>query len=303
MMQRPDEYAGVTYYDFALIGNPVAHSLSPIMHNTVYRDLAEHDSRFQNWRYAAHMCEDEASAVKQINKVRFGHYRGMNVTMPYKRLAMKKADFVDSSADAAGGANVLVRQGFDLYAYNTDGLGALGAIERIAGFSVKGRHVAVCGTGPTSIAIACAFANAQASDVTVFSRDADKAQSAVGRMRLSLNVGATFWLRAAGYDEAPDIVPNMDVFVDATPRGMNEGDAPIVDPRLFHAGQVVFDTVYAHGESELVAGARVRGAIASDGLEMLVEQAALSIEIWARAMGIDVTVPRAVMRDAAEADG
>lgn len=299
-MQRPHEPVGIRYHDFVLIGDPIAHSLSPVMHNALYRELAETDRHFASWRYEAHRCADEEQAVLEIGKVRTGHYRGMNVTMPYKRLALAQADYVDSSADAAGGANVLVRKGFDLVAYNTDGLGALGAVSRTSGIDPRGKRVAVCGTGPTSVAIAAAFANAAASEVVVFSRDHTRARQAIERLRLSLVEGATYWLRSADYEDAPALVPSMDVFVDATPRGMAPDDEPVVDPSLFHEGQVVLDVVYGHGISRLVGGARDAGAFAMDGLEMLVEQAALSVEIWAEAMGLSVTVPREVMRDAAE---
>lgn len=298
-MQRPHDPIKVNTHEFALIGDPVVHSLSPVMHNALYRELSETDRHFASWHYEAHRCIEQADALREIGKVRTGHYRGMNVTMPYKRLALEQADYVDSSADAAGGANVLVRKDFDLYAYNTDGLGALGAVSRLSGVDPRGKRVAVCGTGPTSVAIAAAFANAAASEVVVFSRDHARARETIERLRLSLVEGATYWLRSADYDDAPALVGEMDVFVDATPRGMHLGDEPIVDPSLFHEGQVVLDVVYGHGVSRLLAGARDAGAFGMDGLEMLVEQAALSVEIWAEAMGLSVTVPREVMRDAA----
>lgn len=298
-MLHEDDNRVCRYFDFALIGDPVGHSLSPVMHNTLYRYLAKERAAFTNWRYCAVQCPDEKSALKQIGYVRTGHYRGMNITMPYKRLALDQADFVDSSADAAGGANVLVRKGYDLYAYNTDGLGALGAIVRTSGRNPKGLRVAVCGTGPTSVAIAAAFANAKASEVVVFSREHERARRVIERLRLSLVEGATFWLRSASYEDAPGLIPSMDIIVDATPSGMNPDDESVIPVELFHEGQVVLDTVYAHGITRIVGGAREQGAYAMDGLEMLVEQAALSVEIWAEALGIEVTVPREVMRDAA----
>ena len=298
-MYRQDDNRIQQYFDYALIGDPVAHSLSPVMHNALYHHFAQSDRHFTSWRYAAVRCADEDTARKQIGYVRTGHYRGMNVTMPYKRLALAEADFADSSADAAGGANVLVRKGYDLCAYNTDGLGAVGAIARASGMDPRGRRAAVCGTGPTSVAIAAALANAHASEVVVFSRDHERARATIERLRLSLAPDATYWLRSAEYADAPGLVPSMDIVVDATPRGMQPDDEAIVPVELFHEGQVVLDTVYAHGVTRLVGGAREHGAFAMNGLEMLVEQAALSVEIWADALGLSVTVPREVMREAA----
>lgn len=285
---------------FVLIGNPVGHSLSPVMHNKLYEHMAKSCPHFGTWRYSTVLCEDEKSASEQIDKVRLGVYKGMNITMPYKRLALARADYVDPSADAAGGANVLVRKGFDLYAYNTDGTGAVGAIERVSGMSPVGRTVAVCGTGPTSVAIAAAFGAAGAREVCLFSRERAKARSTVERLELSLPQGAVCVLDYASYADAARIIPKADIVVDATPRGMKPDDEAIVDVSLFHEGQVVFDTVYNHGITKILAGARDNGAFAMDGLEMLVEQAALSAEIWEAQMGLDEPVPREVMRLAAE---
>ena len=284
---------------FVLIGDPVAHSLSPRMHKHLYRTLAAETPLFSTWTYTAVRCVDEEEAAHQIALVRTGRYRGMNVTMPYKRLAASSADSLDASAEVAGGANVLVREGFELVGYNTDGAGAAGAIERAGHVDLRGRDACVCGTGPTSLAIACALAEAKAARVTLFSREPAKAVAAAGRIRAQLPRAGRCVLEGAGYADAPRIVPAADIFVDATPRGMAPGDAPLVDTAFFHEGQVVLDVVYAHGTTALVAGARERGARALDGLEMLVEQAALSVEIWARAMGLCVKVPREVMRCAA----
>lgn len=285
---------------FAVIGNPVAHSLSPVMHNALYAALAEKDERFASWRYEAVLCEDEMAARRQIAKVRDGEICGMNVTMPWKPVALAMADYVDAASDACGGANVLIASEGKLSAYNTDGEGAVGAIARASGVEARGKRVAVCGTGPTSLSIACAFAKARADEVVLFSREHARSRAAIERLRLSLPDDATRWMRAAEYGEAAGLVPSMEVFVDATPRGMHEGDEPIVDPSLFREGQVVLDTVYAHGVTKLVAGAREAGAFAMDGLGMLVEQAALSVEIWAEALGVPVEADRDVMREAAE---
>ena len=293
----PDE----TAREFVLIGDPVAHSLSPRMHNHLYRTLAAETSLFATWSYAAVRCADEDAAVRQIALVRTGRYRGMNVTMPYKRLAAASADSLDVSAEVAGGANVLVREGFELVGYNTDGAGAAGAVERAGCMDLRGREACVCGTGPTSLAIACALAEKKAARVTLFSRDPAKAATAAERIQAHLPRASRCELAGAGYADAARIVPVADIFVDATPRGMKAGDVPVVDTALFHEGQVVLDVVYAHGTTALVAGAREQGARAIDGLEMLVEQAALSVEIWARAMGLCVEVPREVMRRAATA--
>lgn len=287
--------------EFVLIGDPIEHSLSPIMHNILYKELGKVKWPFSRWRYKAVCCKDEKSASYQIDLVRTGRYRGMNVTMPWKRLAFKRADLADSAVVAAGGANVLVRdEDLKLCAYNTDGKGAVGAIERVAGISIEGLAVVVCGTGPTSNAIVTSAASGGASAVYLLSREETKALSSINRIRTVLEPSQASTLHGKTYANADGLVAKADVIVDATPRGMNPGDEAIIDTSMLHAGQIVLDTVYGHGETALLAGARERGAIAMDGLEMLVEQAALSVEIWADAMALPIEVDRAIMRHAAE---
>lgn len=288
------------HLDFVLIGDPVAHSLSPIMHNKLYEELAQEKWPFSKWRYSAIQCKDEASAAYEISLVRTGRYRGMNITMPWKRLALESADYADASADAAGGANVLVRkEDLKLYAYNTDGRGAVGAIERVAEMKVEGKRALICGTGPTSAAIACALAEAGADDIALVSRDMAKACKSIERMSMSMDPSDLNKLRGMDYERAKNLISAMDVIVDATPCGMNPMDEAVIDTNLLHEGQVVLDTVYAHGTTALIAGAQEQGALAMDGLEMLVEQAALSVEIWADAVALPVHANRLTMRRAA----
>ena len=275
---------------FAVIGTPVGHSLSPAIHNIVYREAQV------DWSYTAIDCPEPQDALHQIDLLRLGHLDGLNITMPYKQLAMEQADFVDASAVAAGGANVLVRHGRDLWAYNTDGMGAVDAILRAGSLEASSVYACVCGTGPTSSAIACALAIKGARRVTVFSRSLPKAQSAVQRMVQCLPKACVDVIEPASYDDVFRIVPGCNVVVDATPRGMNVDDEPIIDPAFFHDGQVVMDVVYAHGLTKIVEGAREQGAVAIDGSEMLIGQAALAIEIWQRELGYSFEIDRNAMR-------
>lgn len=286
--------------EFVLIGDPVAHSLSPVMHNVLYQELGKVKWPFSRWHYSAVRCANEEEAAYQIDLVRTGRYRGMNVTMPYKKLAFSCADYADAGVIAAGGANVLVRdEDLKLCAYNTDGLGAVRAIEHMTDMPLTGARVLVCGTGPTSLAIATASAQAGALEVTLLSRDEAKALSCVNRIRTSVEPHEASVLHGRNYAQAEALVSKVDVIVDATPRGMHPDDEAIIDTSLLHSGQVVLDTVYGHGETALLAGAWRHGATCMDGLEMLVEQAALSVEIWADAMALPVEVDRDVMRHAA----
>lgn len=171
-----------------LLGHPIGHSKSPAMYNAVYPLLG------LKWEYGFADIPDEADARVFLAARDF---LSVNITMPYKPHAFAAADVRDASAVLAHGANVLVKRlDGSLAAYNTDGEGCVLAIKR-TGFVLDGSRVAVCGTGPTSLAIMRACALAGAAEVRLLSRSAERAQVAVERYRAEcLECGA-----AAGEEE------------------------------------------------------------------------------------------------------
>ena len=142
-----------TVENLYLLGHPIAHSKSPVMYNAVYGRLG------LPWCYelADLACEDEARAFLAARD-----FLSVNITTPYKPHAYEAATHKAASAKLARGANLLVKHGEALLAYNTDGQGCVAFLER-TGFDFAGASVAVCGTGPTALAIlhACAVAGAR----------------------------------------------------------------------------------------------------------------------------------------------
>ena len=142
-----------TVENLYLLGHPIAHSKSPVMYNAVYARLG------LPWRYelADLAGEEEARAFLAARD-----FLSVNITTPYKPHAYEAATHKAASAKLARGANLLVKHGEALLAYNTDGQGCVAFLER-TGFDFAGASVAVCGTGPTALAIlhACAVAGAR----------------------------------------------------------------------------------------------------------------------------------------------
>ena len=260
-----------------VLGHPVAHSKSPAMHNAAYRALG------LNWEYGFADRETEADARVFLN-VR--NWRALNITMPWKPLALEAADEASPAAALAQGANVLVNWGNRLHADNTDGKGCVAFLRR-SGVAFEGARVAVCGTGPTSLAIAHACAEAGAARVALLSRDADKAQRALEayRGRLSDAVGNAE-LACGSYAKSASEIARATLIIDATPLGMNEGDPAPFDTSLLSARQVVLDVVYGHGGTALLAAARATGCQAHDGAGMLVAQAVETVKDIASITGV-----------------
>ena len=256
-----------------ILGHPVAHSKSPDMHNAAYRALG------LPWEYGFADRETEMAANDFLNAC---NWRACNVTMPWKPLAFAFASVRSEAAELARGANVLVNWDGRIYADNTDGKGCVAYLER-CGVAVKGSIVSVCGTGPTSLAIAHACARGGASRVNLFGRDAARTQQAVDEYHARLasaavhaSSGATgeTSLTPGTYDAAGEsVLAASSIIIDATPLGMKPGDPAPFDTRVLSAGQTVLDVVYGHGETALLAAARSAGCVACDGAGMLVAQA------------------------------
>lgn len=285
-----------------VLGHPVAHSKSPAMYNAVYRALG------LDWRYELADCETEAQALDLIESRDF---LSLNITTPYKPLAFARARVRTSSAALASGANVLVNKAGSLVADNTDGLGCVSYLKR-RGVVFGGASVALCGTGPTARAIMHACALAGAARIVLFGRDELRTTEVLNAYRdsiaaLALDVHdvptsldpryATVGLdqimqscrfEAVSYEKGESALASADIIIDATSLGMREGDPSPFDTTLISSCQTVFDVVYAHGTTALVAGARAQGARVFDGEGMLVSQAVATLHDIAATLELNI---------------
>jgi len=258
-----------------IIGDPVGHSRSPVMHNAAF------DALGLDWVYVAFPVARGrgAAAVRAVTTLALA---GLNVTMPHKADAAAACDDLSPEAAALAAANTVVNVDGALVGHSTDGDGFLRALDD-EGIEVTGRHVLVVGAGGAARAITHAVGRAGAH-VTVTARRPDAARSAA-----SLAPDGD----AIGFDGIA--VERFDVIVNATPLGMG-GEAAPFDTAELRAGQFVYDTVYPV-ETPLLREARARGLRATGGLGMLVHQGALSFSLWT-----GVEPPLEVMRAAASAD-
>jgi shikimate dehydrogenase len=291
-----------------LLGYPIAHSLSPTIHQAAYEALG------LDWEYGLYPCEDRAAFARALAEAQAdpAGFVGFNVTTPYKVDAYKACATHTRFSAAVGNANVITfsprrNDPSDqplLVGDSTDGRGLVASLERDGGVAVAGSSVVLCGTGPVALSVLLSLIDAQVASVSVLSRDPHAAREQLRSLceRLTPERAEALplpKLSLATYGEAATCLEAADILIDATPVGMNPTDAPVVAPEALKAGLVVLDTVYGHGETALLRAARAVGAVAIDGLGMLIEQAALTIEIWARTQGCPVEAPRALMRHAA----
>ena len=251
-----------------LIGHPVEHSFSPPMHNAAF------DSLNMDYAYVAFDVNpnDLKSAIEGAKAL---NIRGFNVTIPHKIEVMQHLDELDEVAGLIGAVNTIDFK--NLKGYNTDGIGAIRAIEEVT--SVKDKNVVVAGAGGASRAISFYLAKFGASSITILNRNVNKAQELAGDVLKSDLIGDVGSDSISGID---GYLKDADILVDTTPLGMDPhiDDEPIAKANAMHENLVVFDAVYNPNETVLLKEAIKAGAKPVYGIKMLLYQGAESFKIW-----------------------
>lgn len=255
---------------FALIGDPVGQSLSPAMHNAAFRALG------LNCAYIT-LRVPKPTLANAIAGVRALGIAGLNVTIPHKISIISLLDELDESANLVGAVNTVKNNRGKLIGFNTDGEGALRALEEKID-SVKGKEVVLLGAGGAARAIAFSLARVGAR-LTIANRTVPRAQALASAVeqKLSTNVKVASLNRA----ELTKALKNVDVLINATSVGMHPKiDKTLVRANMMRRGLVVYDIVYKPLRTKLLREARRAGGKTIDGLGMLVHQGALAFEIW-----------------------
>jgi len=265
----------------AIIGDPVAQSLSPAMHNAVFHQ------RELDWTYVAMEVHEDALAGvlqtlggKSIN--------AFSVTMPHKETVFKMLSTdsnnlgeVDESAKAAQSVNTIAISSGRLIGSNTDGDGCCNAIEQ-EGVGIAGSRVVVVGAGGTARAIVATLERRGAGDIAVINRTESRAQDVIAAAT-NARIGTV------------DDIATANILINATSVGMGSQETPIDAARL-HSSLVVLDAVYYPLETTLLRDAKRAGAKTVDGLWMLVHQGALQQFAWFKEIG-DVQLMRQAALD------
>lgn len=272
-----------------VIGHPLAHSLSPAMHNAVYEELG------LDWVYVPLHVSDEIGLRRVVAAIQSLPFMGFNVTMPFKQAVLELCDEVAMAASMAGAVNTVHCVDGRLVGYNTDGRGLLEALKDEAGFEPAGKDVVICGAGGAAGAALVGLMLAQAASITIVNRNIDGAEELLDRVRPHMNAVR---VQAVSAMAAEENVRAADLVVNATPVGMRPEDDSPIPVQWVGPGQVVYDMIYGRSTA-LVRGARAQGALAFDGLGMLVAQGATAVDIWNESK--QVRASRATMRAAAEA--
>ena len=251
-----------------LIGHPVEHSFSPPMHNAAFEKLG------MDYAYVAFDVspDDLKSAIDGAKSL---NVKGFNVTIPHKIEVIKCLDEIDEVAALIGAVNTIDFK--DMKGYNTDGIGAVRAIEEVT--SIKGKNVVIAGAGGASRAISFYIAKYGADKLTILNRNVVKAQKLADDV---LDSGLISNVEADSISEISSFLSEADILINTTPIGMhpNVDDEPVASASDMHEDLVVFDAVYNPNETVLLKEAIKAGAKPVYGIKMLLYQGAESFRIW-----------------------
>ncbi len=263
-----------------VLGDPVAHSLSPQMQNAA---LGACDIHMQYARF--HIRANELrSALLFLRRL---HFIGVNLTVPHKIAAFTQIDEADESATRAGAVNTIRVRDEKLIGSNTDGEGFLRAIRTEFSIDLRDLRVMIIGAGGgtgRAIGWQCALENCER--LVLVNRTLKKANALAEQLRPFFSgprvLGPTARIEAVAWDESAMRMQlaDIDLIVNATPLGMNPSDPAPVPARLLAPHQIVFDCVYGSSKTALLRAAEEAGARGANGLSMLLYQGALSFSFW-----------------------
>ncbi|WP_292387718.1 shikimate dehydrogenase [Methanosarcina sp. UBA5] len=256
---------------FGVFGDPIAHSLSPAMHNAAFSALGM-DCIYHAFRVKPEKLE---KAILGAEAMGLG---GLNLTVPLKETALK-LDCIkpDPLAERIGAVNTIVfGENGEIKGYNTDGLGAKQALQNAA-VEIKGSKIVVAGAGGAARAIAFQLA-ADGAEITIVNRTEGRA------IELAKDISAAALsgdVTGRGLSELKDLLQDTDVLINTTTLGMHPNiDTAIATAEDLHPSLTVFDIVYNPLETRLLKEAKASGAKTVSGVLMLVYQGAEAFRLW-----------------------
>lgn len=254
-----------------LIGNPVEHTLSPLIHNSLAGELG------QNMVYVPFFVEK--GQLENAVKGAYGlHILGCNVTVPYKSEVIPYLAEVDELAGKIGAVNTLVRTEGGYKGYNTDITGLLRAMKS-DGVFIKDEQIVILGAGGVGRAVAFMCAANGAKKVYLLNRSIDKAKEIAADVNGSLQVSTVEAMALADYEKLPD---EKYLVIQCTSVGLapKVEEVVIADEAFYKKVKIAYDLIYNPWETRFMKLAKKQGAEAYNGLKMLLFQAVDAFELW-----------------------
>mgnify|MGYP002666838108 CR=1 FL=1 len=251
---------------FAVLGHPIGHSFSPVMHTASFRSIG-FDGEYTRLDVPPEALADALKALADEG------FTGANLTIPHKQLALPMMDALTPEAERLGAVNTVLFRDGQMRGHNTDGPGFLAAAKATLGFEAQGRRVAVIGCGGAGRAIAHTLAMAGAAAIGLLDVDAARVRALADELRAH---------GAAAESIGRDRLREADFVAQCSPSGLAVFPEPAARAEDFREGQALYDIVIPPGNpiTPTMAEAAKAGVRGANGVRMLVEQGALSFRFW-----------------------
>lgn len=253
---------------FGLLGHPVGHSMSPVMHNDQFRFLGL-DCYYQAFDVLPNQLEDAVKGIRALG------VSGFNVTIPHKVEVMKYLDEIDEEAKQIGAVNTVVNKAGKLIGYNTDGRGFAVSLQSAAGEGFLQKKILILGAGGAARGIYVTLARMGAATVDIANRTVRKAELLISMNPYAVNSSAL------SIDEAETDLHKYDIVINTTSVGMSPNISEVPLPLTnMRAGTILSDIIYNPIETKWLEDGSSLGAVTQNGIGMFVGQGALAFELW-----------------------
>jgi len=258
-----------------IIGYPIEHTLSPLMHNIAIKHLG------LDYIYLPFEVKKENIAIA-VGGLKGLGIKGINVTIPHKESVIPYLDALDDNAKFIGAVNTIKLEDDKLKGYNTDGLGFLKSLKIDAQENAKGKNIIILGAGGAARAIAVQMALEDAKSIIIANRTVERGKELAKYISSKLKAQSSKLLSAISLKDSllVEYLREADIIINATSIGMKETDTPLFLYDYISDRHLVCDIVYKPIETKLLKEASARGARILNGLGMLIYQGSLSFKIW-----------------------
>jgi len=263
----------------AVLGHPIAHSLSPVMHNAALAELATRDARFASWRYFKFDI-DPADLSRALPLFAARGFVGLNLTIPHKIIAVDLVHRIDSAAADAEAVNTLRLTARGEYeGFNTDGHGVTAGIAEDLGRTIAASPIVLLGAGGAARAAAITCLHGECASLWIGNRSQTNLRALIDQLSPTAHRMNTP-LRAFDLTAPPEDLPPDAIVINATASGLKPGEPPPIDLGRLPGRPCIYDMVYNPPVTPLLQAAQALGLRAANGLTMLVHQGARALEIW-----------------------
>lgn len=274
---------------YGLIGYPLAHSLSPLMHNAAFSHL----KIGAEYKLFSLKQEELEGFLKNAS---CANLAGLNVTIPFKEKVIAFLESISPEAKLIGAVNTIKISGNKLEGFNTDARGFFKSLTSDLNFSPQNKNIFILGAGGASRAVCVSLAKASPKKIVIFDIDQAKSEALVNRLKE--NFEGVDILAAGSIERLGE--EKFELLVNTTPIGMKKDDPCIVKDELINPDMLVYDLIYNPQKSALLKLSLEKGAKISNGLGMLLYQGAAAFEIWTGLKAPVSVMRRALMKGAAK---